>query len=168
MNNSKEIHLLFLLIEMMQSEKEKMAISSFETLKSESKNSEVLKLVLEISISSQVDAEEIYKIYHDIAKDACNVYHIGSKDILEGIERKFITFRTYNIEDFLKTYVTKDVSFHDLFQFVDKQTRINFLWDKYICNYEIYHTRDINYLILFEVDEEKIRLFKKRKACCLI
>ena len=108
-------------------------------------------------LSNSIDGiseQSLLKVYEDIALDARNIYHLTSDEILSLIENGDIRFQVMDIHDFLDEYVDEEHTerFRSLLWYIDPKTRTEFLKENYLCDWDVYFTPDLSYLVLFECD----------------
>lgn len=108
--------------------------------------------------SINVSQHEIYKLYDDIATDVNNVYHMVSSEVMEKIKQDIIKFKIYTLSEFIDEYVDhqKNEAFRKLFKYVDNKIRNNFIKEHYIAYMDMYYTKNLQYMALFEVNDLKI------------
>lgn len=169
MKNCKEIELITLIATVRELEEQYESISCLQAPKAytriEEIHDEIIKLASEISNNIDgVSTRGILKVYNDIVTDVRGIYHMVPEDISDGIREGIIQFQIYDIHKFLDVYVTKEQNqlFSDLFWFADIETRVKFLENRYLCDFDIYYTQLLDYLVLFEVNEEALKLFQKK------
>ena len=89
---------------------------------------------------------------------------VSAEEMMQCIDEGLIEFNIMDLYQFLEIYVLKDEEnelFSRLFWYSDVATRTEFLKNYYLCDLDIYFTRFLDYLVLFEVNEEKLKEFNK-------
>lgn len=168
----KEISLLYNLIKVKELE-ERYGNSSCllypkEYNKIEKLNAEILRQSEEISKNIEgVSEKGILKVYDNIAKDVRIVHELSAEEMMQCLEERVIEFDVMDLHQFLEIYVlegNENEIFSRLFWFSDIETRTEFLKDNFLCDLDIYFTRFLDYLVLFEVNEEALEQFKNERT----
>lgn len=167
MNNIKEVELIKLFLSLKEMEEKYRNKTNINAPRTYRKMREIYdkinQLSLEISKDTKVTSKAVYEVYNDIAKDARFVYNINSEEFMGAIEKGIVKIKVFNFQEFLEKYVSSEnnVLFYDLFWYIDSEKRIDYLKDSYLYDLDIYYTRRLEYLVLFEVDEEDFDIYRK-------
>ncbi len=169
---SKEQELLVNIMKVREIEKQYGHISCFDAPKAYLEMTEIQRKICDLVTELSQDVEGVsnkglFKVFEDIAKDASTIYNMTAEDIVKNIGEGIIKFQTYDLHDFLDQYVLKEKEnelFSSLFWFSDIETRIDFLKDRFLCDLDIYFTNFLDYMVLFEVDEEAWETIREEQS----
>lgn len=162
---AEELSLLYNIVKKRELEEKYGQVSSLKVPFAYTQMAELQREIDRISIqlSKKVDGvseKSILKIYDEIAKDVRTIHHMTADEMVDSVCKGIVQFHLYDMHTFLDKFVLrgeKNELFCRMFWASSLNDQVEFLKNEYLCDYDIYFTRFLDYLVLFEVDEVRRR-----------